>query len=53
VVSVLLHGFVDFLFIVSPQFTVLFWLILALVVVADRWPGRNPRHMFQEAVVAR
>jgi O-antigen ligase len=53
VVSVLLHGFVDFLFIVSPQFTVLFWLILALVVVADRWPGRNPRRMFQGAVVAR
>ena len=37
VVSVLLHGFVDFLFIVSPQFTLLFWLVLALVAVADRW----------------
>jgi O-antigen ligase len=37
VISVLLHGFVDFLFIVSPQFTALFWVILALVVVADRW----------------
>jgi len=40
VVALLLHGFVDFLFIVSPQFTALFWLILALVVAADRWPGR-------------
>jgi putative inorganic carbon (HCO3(-)) transporter len=38
VISLLLHGFVDFLFIVSPQFTALFWMILALVVVADRWP---------------
>jgi|ERR1043165_2648646 putative inorganic carbon (HCO3(-)) transporter len=38
VISLLLHGFVDFLFIVSPQFTALFWLILALIVVADRWP---------------
>jgi O-antigen ligase len=37
VISVLLHGFVDFLFIVSSQFTLLFWLILALVVVAERW----------------
>jgi O-antigen ligase len=40
VVALLLHGFVDFLFIVSPQFTALFWLILALVVVAGRWPER-------------
>jgi putative inorganic carbon (HCO3(-)) transporter len=38
VVALLLHGFVDFLFIVSPQFTALFWTILALLVVADRWP---------------
>jgi putative inorganic carbon (hco3(-)) transporter len=37
VLSVLLHGFVDFLFIVSPQFTLLFWLVLALVAVAGRW----------------
>jgi len=38
VAALLLHGFVDFLFIVSPQFTALFWTILALLVVADRWP---------------
>lgn len=37
VIALLLHGFVDFLFIVSPQFTSLFWLILALVVVTERW----------------
>ena len=41
VVSLLLHGFVDFLFIVSPQFTALFWLILGLVAVADRWPNQK------------
>lgn len=41
VLSVLLHGFVDFLFIVSPQFTLLFWLILAFVVIADRWPEQR------------
>jgi len=37
VIALLFHGFVDFLFIVSPQFTSLFWLILALVVVTERW----------------
>jgi O-antigen ligase len=42
VVALLLHGFVDFLFIVSPQFTALFWLILGLVVAADRWPKHRP-----------
>jgi putative inorganic carbon (hco3(-)) transporter len=49
VVSLLLHGFVDFLFIVSPQFTALFWLILSLVVVADRWPDYKPRYVVQGA----
>jgi putative inorganic carbon (HCO3(-)) transporter len=53
VVALLLHGFVDFLFIVSPQFTALFWLILALVVVADRWPDRSMRHALQGIEVAR
>jgi len=42
VVALLLHGFVDFLFIVSPQFTALFWLILGLVVASDRWPKPRP-----------
>jgi len=45
VVSLLLHGFVDFLFIVSPQFTALFWLILALVIVADRWPANRKKDL--------
>lgn len=53
VISVLLHGFVDFLFIVSPQFTLLFWLVLALVVVADRWPEAGSRPAFQRAEVAK
>lgn len=49
VVSLLLHGFVDFLFIVSPQFTALFWLILSLVVVADRWADGKSRYVVQGA----
>ena len=52
VVSLLLHGFVDFLFIVSPQFTALFWLILGLVVVADRWRHQK-RPAFGSVEVAR
>jgi O-antigen ligase len=53
VVSLLLHGFVDFLFIVSPQFTALFWLVLALVIVADRWTAglnrSNPKGRMHSA----
>jgi len=36
VLTVLLHGFVDFFFQVSPQFGTLFWLLLALLVVSGR-----------------
>jgi hypothetical protein len=36
ILSVLLHGFVDFLFQVSPQFGTLFWALLALLVVSAR-----------------
>lgn len=53
VISVLLHGFVDFLFIVSPQFTLLFWLILALVMIADRWPEQRLSPTFRRAEVPR
>ncbi len=38
--SVLVHGFVDFLFLVSPQFGTLFWILLALLVASSR-PERN------------
>jgi O-antigen ligase len=30
IVGFLIHGFVDFLFIVSPQFGAMFWLVMAL-----------------------
>ena len=36
VLSVLVHGFVDYLFQVSPQFGSLFWVIVALLVVSRR-----------------
>jgi putative inorganic carbon (HCO3(-)) transporter len=36
ILTVLVHGFVDFLFQVSPQFGTLFWTLLALLVVSDR-----------------
>lgn len=36
IVSVLVHGFVDFLFITSPQFGALFWLVLAVLVANER-----------------
>jgi len=36
ILTVLLHGFVDFFFQVSPQFGTLFWLLLALLVVNGR-----------------
>jgi putative inorganic carbon (hco3(-)) transporter len=32
IVTVLMHGFVDFFFQVSPQFSTLFWVLLALLV---------------------
>jgi O-antigen ligase len=34
ILTVLLHGFVDFFFQVSPQFGTLFWVLLALLVVS-------------------
>ena len=34
--SVLVHGFVDFLFQTSPQFGTLFWVLLALLVASGR-----------------
>jgi O-antigen ligase len=37
-VSVLVHGFVDFLFQVSPQFGTLFWVLLALLVASSTLP---------------
>jgi putative inorganic carbon (hco3(-)) transporter len=36
ILTVLLHGFVDFFFQVSPQFGTLFWMLLALLVVGGR-----------------
>jgi O-antigen ligase len=36
ILSVLLHGFVDFFFQVSPQFSTLFWVLLALLVVGGK-----------------
>jgi O-antigen ligase len=36
ILTVLLHGFVDFFFQVSPQFGTLFWVLLALLVVSDK-----------------
>jgi hypothetical protein len=33
ILTVLLHGFVDFFFQVSPQFSTLFWVLLALLVI--------------------
>ena len=53
VVSLLLHGFVDFLFIVSPQFTALFWLILGLVKVTNRWLVQKRPALVRGAEVAR
>jgi O-antigen ligase len=38
--SVLVHGFVDFLFQVSPQFGTLFWVLLALLVASGRIPSK-------------
>lgn len=36
ILTVLLHGSVDFLFHVSPQFGTLFWVLLALLVVSGK-----------------
>jgi len=36
ILTILVHGFVDFVFQVSPQFGTLFWMLLALLVVSDR-----------------
>jgi O-antigen ligase len=36
ILTVLLHGFVDFFFQVSPQFGTLFWVLLALLLVRGR-----------------
>ena len=35
--ATLIHGMVDYLFNVSPQFGALFWLVLALGIVAMEW----------------
>jgi len=43
ILSVLTHGFVDYLFNASPQFGALFWMILALLVANDQLPAsRRP-----------
>jgi len=39
--SVLVHGFVDFLFLVSPQFGTVFWVLLALLVASARLQGKT------------
>ena len=39
--ATLIHGMVDYLFNVSPQFGALFWLVLALGLVALERTGRN------------
>jgi putative inorganic carbon (hco3(-)) transporter len=36
ILTVLLHGFVDFFFLVSPQYGTQFWVLLALLVVGRR-----------------
>jgi hypothetical protein len=47
IVTVLLHGFVDFFFQVSPQFGTLFWVLLALLVVSCK-TVREPSAREQE-----
>src|SRR5262249_12042978 len=37
----MVHGLVDYIFIVSPQFGNLFWLVLALCLVAGEQAGRE------------
>lgn len=39
VLTMFVHGFVDFLFQVSPQFGTLFWTLLALLVASTRCPS--------------
>ncbi|HUJ93591.1 MAG TPA: O-antigen ligase family protein [Candidatus Bathyarchaeia archaeon] len=39
ILAVLLHGLVDFFFLVSPQFGTLFWVLLALLVASGRKLG--------------
>ena len=41
ILSVLVHGFVDFFFQVSPQFGTVFWVLLALLVVSGKKFGAN------------
>jgi len=48
--SVMVHGFVDFLFQVSPQFGALFWVLLALLVANGR-VGRS-RQGYERRVIA-
>jgi len=36
IITVLLHGFVDFFFQVSPQFSTLFWVLLALLMGSSK-----------------
>jgi O-antigen ligase len=45
--SVLVHGFVDFLFQISTQFGVLFWTLLALLVASDRIQRRSVAYEMQ------
>lgn len=42
-ITVLVHGFVDYLFLVSAPFGTLFWMILALLVVSGRLRKRSWR----------
>ena len=40
--SVLVHGFVDVIFQVSPEYGTLFWMILALLVASGQMRGKSP-----------
>lgn len=43
IAATMTHGLVDYIFIVSPQFGNLFWLVLALCLVAGEQAGRESR----------
>lgn len=46
VIATLVHGMVDYLFVVSPQFGALFWLTLAVGAVVFETSGREPKRVW-------
>jgi putative inorganic carbon (HCO3(-)) transporter len=47
-VTVLVHGLVDFLFQVSPQFGTLFWTLLAMLVASTRLRSQSGADRFRK-----